>query len=196
MLLSPLYSDRDTGIPVPQDQVEGIPYPQDFEKASAWQYDTLLSNKVTLVNFSPEITNVEIYKLMDVTELSENQLSISGMGNFTVGEKAYYAFRVIVNEDNLPRVVEEKDLYAGEYPAAFSPDGQLSLIVALTPDEKGLLWRYNTKWAVKDASGKEMRVDLKLSQFEGIQEIYAGVGDLSSSATHTFLSGIDFYWQP
>jgi hypothetical protein len=188
--------------PYEKDKVEAIPYPEDLGNAAAWEYDALMSNKVMLVTFSPEIQKPQLYKLMAITELSDNRLSISGMGNFKVGKETYDAFSVIVDKNDLPMVVEVKDLYGSldenlpafqrEYPVMFSPDGQLVLLGSMAQDET---W-YHLKLTLRDNNGQEIRVDEKMSQFNGLSEVGARVADLGSSDTHFFLSGIDFYWQP
>jgi dipeptidyl aminopeptidase/acylaminoacyl peptidase len=188
--------------PIHKDKVEAIPYPGNPEDAAEWQYEALMKNKVTLITFSAEIKEPQIHKLMAITELPDHQLSLSGMGSFKVGEERYQAFSVIVDKNALPMVVEVKNLYGSldenlpafqrEYPVIFSPDGQLVLLGSMAQDET---W-YHLKLTLRDNNGQEIRVDHKMSQFDGLAEVGARVADLGSSATHLFLSGIDFYWQP
>jgi dipeptidyl aminopeptidase/acylaminoacyl peptidase len=188
--------------PWEKDKVEAILYPEDISDVTAWEYNALISNKVTLITFAPEIQKPQIYKLMAIMELPNNQLSISGVGSFKVGEETYQAFRVIVDKKAFPMVVEVKNLYGSldeslpayqrEYPVIFSPDGQLVLLGSMAQDET---W-YHLKLTLRDNNGQEIRVDDKMSQFNGLSKVGARVADLGSSATHLFLSGIDFYWQP
>jgi hypothetical protein len=111
-------------------------------------------------------------------------------------------FKVIVDKKNMPAVVKEENLYGYqkenlfayqvEHPAAFSPDGQLTLLGSEVQDAT---W-YHIRFALQDMQGREIQVDENLTQFNSITKNYVRIADLGSSKTHQFFSGIAFYWQP
>ncbi|MCE9646793.1 MAG: hypothetical protein K8S20_12405 [Chloroflexi bacterium] len=185
-----------------RDRVEAIRYPENLTDSVSWDYAVLINNKVDLITFSSEIKNAEIWKLMSVIELPDHQLSIEGYGNFEAGNKIYTDFRVIVDRENTPAVVKEENLYGYQeenlfayqvkHPAAFSPDGQLTLLGSMVQDAT---W-YHIAFTLQDMQGHELQVDENLKQFNAITKNYVRIADLGSSRTHQFFSGIAFYWQP
>jgi hypothetical protein len=107
-----------------------------------------------------------------------------------------------VDRENTPAVVKEENLYGYQeenlfayqvkHPAAFSPDGQLTLLGSMVQDAT---W-YHIAFTLQDMQGHELQVDENLKQFNAITKNYVRIADLGSSRTHHFFSGIAFYWQP
>ena len=174
-----------------KDRIEAALYPEKFTNSALWSYDALMKNKVVLITFSPEIKKPEILLVNSITELPNHQLLIEGYGNFEIGDNAYTYFMVIVDKENIPSVVKEQNLYGrleenglpNESPAAFSPDGKLVLLANVVLHDDNTF--PHIKLPLQDMEGKELRVDEKLSQFNGITRIVV----LPEK-------GIAFYWQP